>query len=74
MRWDKKNKWVDFTRKKFKYGLEEPQNIKRALEIDAEREDTKWCDSMDLELDSLIDIYCFEFKPAGTKPPDSEYQ
>ena len=45
----KKKKRVDFTWKKFKYGLEEPRNIKRALEIDAEREDTKWCDSMDLE-------------------------
>ena len=29
---------------------------------------------MALEVDSLIDIDCFEFKPAGTKPPDSEYQ
>ena len=70
----KKKKRVDFTRKKFKYGLEEPRNIKRSLEIDAGREETKWCDSMALEVDSLIDIDCFEFKPAGTKPPDSEYQ
>ena len=53
--------------------MEEPRNIKRALDIDAEREDTKWCDSMALEVDSLIDIDWFEFKPAGTKPPDSEY-
>ena len=29
---------------------------------------------MALEVDSIIDIDCFEFKPAGTKPPDSEYQ
>ena len=29
---------------------------------------------MALEVDSLIDIECFEFKPARTKPPDSEYQ
>ena len=29
---------------------------------------------MILEVDSLIDIDCFEFKPDGTKPPDSEYQ
>ena len=29
---------------------------------------------MALEVDNLIDIDCFEFKPAGTKPTDSEYQ
>ena len=32
------------------------------------------CDPMALEVYSLIYIYCFEFKPAGTKPPDSEYR
>ena len=66
----KKKKRVDFTRKKFKYVLEEPLNIKRALDIDAELEDTKWCDSMAFEVESLIDIDCFEFKPSGTKTPD----
>ena len=54
--------------------MEEPRNIKRALDIDAEREDTKWCDYIALDVDSLIYIDCFEFKPAGTKPPDSKYQ
>ena len=54
--------------------MEELRNIKGSLETDAEREDIKWCDSMALEVDSIIDIDCFEFKPAGTKPPDSEYQ
>ena len=29
---------------------------------------------MALEIDSLIDIDCFEFKPAVTEPPNSEYQ
>ena len=29
---------------------------------------------MALEINSLVDIYCFEFKPAVTEPPDSEYQ
>ena len=29
---------------------------------------------MALEVDSLIDIDCFEFNPSGTKPPDTEYQ
>ena len=74
IRGSKKKKRVDFTRKKFKYGLEELWNIRRALDVDAEREDTKWCDSMALKLDSLIDIDCFEFKPAGTNPLDYEYQ
>ena len=31
----KKKKRVDFTKNKFKYGLEEPQNVKCPLEIDA---------------------------------------
>ena len=70
----KKKTRVDFTRKNFKYGLEEPRNIKRALEIDAEQEDIKCCDSMALEVYSLVDIDCFEFKTAGTNPPDYEYQ
>ena len=74
IRGSKKKKLVDFTRKNFKYSLEELKNINHDLEIDAELEDTKWCDSMALEVDSLIDIDCFEFKPAGTNPPNSEYQ
>ena len=74
IRGSKNKKRVGFTQKKFKYGLEEPRNIKRALEIDAEREDTKWCDYMALGVYSLIDIDCFEFKPAVTKPPNSKYQ
>ena len=69
----KKKKRVDFTRKKFKYSLEEPRNIKRAIYIDAEREETTWCEFMDLEVDSLIYIDCFELKTASTKPPNSEY-
>ena len=52
-------KWVDFTKKKFRYGLEEPQNVKRALDIDTKRGDTKWCDSMELEVDSLIELDWF---------------
>ena len=68
----KKKKRVDFTQKKFKCGLEEPRNIKQAVEIYAEREDTKWCNSMALEVDSFIYIDCYEFKPAGIKPPDFE--
>ena len=46
IRGSKNKKRVDFTRKKFKYGLEEPRNIKQDLEIDAEQDYTKWCDSM----------------------------
>ena len=29
---------------------------------------------MDLEIGSLIDIECFEFKPVSTYPTNSEYQ
>ena len=42
--------------------------------MDADREEIKWCDFMALEVNSLIDIDCFEFKISGTKLPDSEYQ
>ena len=69
----KKKKNVDFNRKKFKYGLEETRDTKRALDIDVEREDTEWADSLGLEFYSLMDIDCFEFKPSGTKPPDDDY-
>ena len=50
----KKKKQVVFTQKKFKYSLEEPRHVNRALEIDTKQKDTKWLDSMDLEIDSLI--------------------
>ena len=72
-RGSKKKKNVDFNRKKFKYGLEETCDTKRALVIDVERGDTKWADSLGLEVYSLMDIDCFDFKPAGTKPPDDNY-
>ena len=42
----KKKKPVEFTQKKFKYGLEGPLNLKRALDINTEPKDTKWRDSM----------------------------
>ena len=64
VRGSKKKKRVDFTQKKFKYGLEEPRHVNQALDIYTKRKYTKWCDSMALEIYSLIDIDCFEFKPA----------
>ena len=67
----KKKKRVDFTQNNFKYSLEELQYVNRYLELDTERKDTKWSDSMDLEIDSLIDINCFELNPDGTEPHDS---
>ena len=70
VRGSKKKKQADFIQKKYKYGLEEPWHVNRALEINTKRKDTKWRDSMDLEINSLIDIECFEFKPPGTEPPD----
>ena len=69
----KKKKRVDFTQKKLKYGMEKPRHVKKYLGIDIKWKDTKWRDSMALEIDSLIDIDCFEFKPVSTEPPDSEY-
>ena len=53
VRRSKKKKQVEFTLKKFKYGLEEPRHVKRYLDINTERKDTKWRDSMDLEIKIL---------------------
>ena len=70
----KKKKQVDFNQYEFKYDLVEQRHVKRALEIETEQKDTNLRDPMALEIDILIDIDCFEFNPAGTEPPDSEYQ
>ena len=74
IRGSRKKKRIDYSKKKYKYGLEEPRTAKRALEIDKENGDTKWRDSMALEVNSLHELDCFDFHPKGTPPPDDEYQ
>ena len=59
VRGSKKKNNVDFTRKGFKCGLEELRDTKLALEIGVEQGDTKWADSLGLEVDSLIYIDFF---------------
>ena len=74
VRGSKKKKRIDHSKKKYKYGLEEPRNAKRALEVDEENGNHLWRDSMALEIDSLIEYDSFEFRPKGSSPPDSDYQ
>ena len=74
VRGSKKKKRIDHRKREFKYGLEVPRDAKRALEIDQENGDHLWEESMKAEIDSLLDYGCFEFHPAGSAPPDDEYQ
>jgi len=74
VRGSKKKKRIDRSKKEFKYGLEVPRDAKRALEIDKENGNHLWEESMDAEINSLLDYGCFEFHPAGSAPPDDEYQ
>ena len=74
VRGGKKKKRIDRSKKEFKYGLEVPRDAKRALEIDKENGNHLWEESMDAEINSLLDYGCFEFHPAGSAPPDDEYQ
>ena len=71
VRGSKKKKRFYFTQNNYKYSLEEPRHVKRYLEINTKRKDTRWRDSMALKIESLIDIDCFEFKTDSTEPPDS---
>ena len=59
VRGSKKKKRVDFIKKNSNYGLEKSRNVKRDLDIDTEIGYTKWCDSMALEVDSLIELDWF---------------
>jgi len=70
----KKRKRIAHSKKEFKYGLEVPCDAKRALQIDKENSNHLWEESMDTEIDSLLDYGCFKFHPAGSVPPDDEYQ
>ena len=49
----------------FKYGLEVPRTVDHALAIDKAEGNTCWQDALDKEIDTLMKMDCFEFKPAG---------
>mmetsp|Transcript_6234 Transcript_6234/g.11778 ORF Transcript_6234/g.11778 Transcript_6234/m.11778 type:complete len:92 (+) Transcript_6234:53-328(+) len=52
----------------FKYGIEVPRNVVRALELDMRNGNTYWADSIKKEVDDLIELDSFEFKEAGYDP------
>ena len=51
-----------------KYGIKVPRNVKEAIEFDRENKNTLWQDAMKLEMGTLIDLECFEFKEKGYDP------
>eukprot|EP00957_Ditylum_brightwellii_P128100 9770462-Ditylum_brightwellii.AAC.1 len=51
-----------------KYGVEVPQGVKHALELDKANGNTMWQDTMALEVDALKEMECFDFQDAGNKP------
>ena len=55
----------------FKYGIEVPRNVKRALELDRENKNSYWADAIKKEVTALTDVDCFEFKDPDFKPDAS---
>ena len=61
------------TAPKFKYGYEVARNYKHALELDAKNQNTKWHDSIELELAQIDEYNTFEdrgHKSIATAPRD----
>ena len=69
----KKKKKTDYWKPIFKYGVEVPRNAKHAAQLDEANGNTKWAEADGLEVDSLITLECFEFKPPDYKP-GKDYQ
>ena len=57
----------------FKYGVEVPCNVAHAKELDEQNGNTYWQEAIEKEISSLVQMECFEFKPASFKP-GSAYQ
>jgi len=51
-----------------KYGVEIPQNVAHAYELDALHGNTLWQDAIKKEISSLLDLNCFKFHDPGYKP------
>lgn len=49
----------------FKYGIEVPRTVSDAIRIDKTNGNTYWQDAMDKEVEALLELDCFEFKPAA---------
>jgi Reverse transcriptase (RNA-dependent DNA polymerase) len=70
---NKKKKRPKARRPTFKYGVEVPRNLKHAKELDAQNGNTFWEEAIKLEITSLVEMECFEFRPRDYKPGD-DYQ
>ena len=57
----------------FKFGLQVPQNIKEAFEIDKANNNTFWQDAIKAEMSALEELDCFTFHQKGYHP-GSDYQ
>ena len=56
-----------------KYGVTVPRNVNHAFELDDDEGGTCWADAITKEVDSLLQLDCFEFFPPDYKP-SSDYQ
>eukprot|EP00957_Ditylum_brightwellii_P070504 5357682-Ditylum_brightwellii.AAC.1 len=52
----------------YKCGFKVPQSVKYAINLDKTNGNTMWRDVMALEVDSLKEIECFDFRGAGDRP------
>ena len=60
----RKKKFMPLNVPVYKYGIQVPRNAAQALKLDGENENHKWKEGMDLEVESLIKMDCFQSKPA----------
>jgi hypothetical protein len=56
-----------------KYGVRVPRSVRDAIELDKSNGNSLWQDAIKLEITSLIDLECFEFKPSDFSP-GNEFQ
>ncbi len=73
VRSNKKKKFKPPPKKRLKYGVEVPNTVKQALELDELNGNSYWQDAIKKEMDALMELDCFEFRDAGDIP-GSDYQ
>ena len=66
----KKRKKIGPPMERLKYGVQVPRNVKEAFELDAKNKNTFWRDAIKLEIDSLVNLECFEFHSRNYRPGD----
>jgi hypothetical protein len=71
VRGSRKKKKVNYTKPVFKYGVEVPRNTAHARRLDEQNGDTMWGEAIKREIDTLMELKCFDFKAPGYNPgPD----